>query len=114
MYTIKLTDPYPDFITIFDLALSGLLMGYDIRYNGVHSFLGKSDMFSMAGFTKNSGYDLVFDDWVEVNQSINYILNELDISARVQNERYAIREGREELTDYRRRKRWQRSLPSSS
>jgi hypothetical protein len=114
MYTIKLSDTHPDFATIFDLALSGVLARHNIKYDGVHPFLGRGDMFSMAGFTKNSSHDLTFQDWTTVNRLINYILDELDVSARVQNERYAIREGRKELTDYKRRKRWQRSVPSSS
>ena len=104
MYTIKLTDTYRDFPTVFNLALETSLSEFNIEFDGVHPFLGKDDMFSIAGF-RIGGSNLDYEDWVRVNQMINIILNELDISARVQNERYKIREGKDELTNYRRRVR---------
>ena len=105
MYTIKLTDTYQDFPTVFNLALSASLSEFNIEFDGIHSFLGKDDMFSIAGFNISGG-NLEYSDWVTVNQTINFILNELDISVRVQNERYMIRDGTNELTNYRRRSKY--------
>jgi hypothetical protein len=104
MYTIKIksvaNDPRVPITLkdIFRTRLEKRLKSNNIKVQGVSFFQDRTDFWCVYGLRNVNGSKLAVDDWGKVNDSINIILDELEVNAFVNTDRYTLRKGMEHVT----------------
>jgi len=104
MYTIKVksicNDPKIP-ITLKDIfrdRLISRLREHKVKIKGVSFFQDRTDFWCLYGLRRSDGSKMKFENWGAVNDVINNILDELEVNAFVQTEKYTLRKGMEHVT----------------
>ena len=83
---------------IFRVRLEEQLKEHGIKVQGVSFFQDRTDFWCIYGLRKSNGSKLAVEDWGRVNDSINSILDDLEVNAFVNTDRYTLRKGFEHVT----------------
>ena len=83
---------------IFRTRLEKKLKEHGIKVKGVSFFQDRTDFWCVFGLRKSNGSKLAVDDWGNTNDSINEILDSMEVNAFVSTDRYTLRKGMEHVT----------------
>lgn len=102
MYTIRFIsmdgNSHPHFPAIaktFEKRIAEEFSKFNVETKGVHPFLGRKDYYTLHGFIKKGGSELEFEDWLQVNQSINNVLDQMKVVAFVRAPKYTVRSSKQ-------------------